>query len=436
MAKVSLSLDNRRQKPSAKLLINVGSRNSLISLGVALDSPEQWSPDNPKGPVILHPSSRSINALLRARLAMAQEVLHSMMMAQEEITLDSLKSAIVARMDPERAERTQPKDTLLEWWRRFEAKKEGRTRELYHETQRRIADFAVFHVTSVDPRDDRAIHNNPRALQRGEAYLLSLTLQEVTPSWISDLDTYLSRSMGVNTRAIHLRNLRAVIKDAIKNDADVKDPFLKFDIRREDTRHRALTPEQFKNLFTYPIPKQEKELHEYRDIALLIFLLIGINVADLYDATAITNGRLEYDRRKTHRHYSIKIEPEAAAILKKYRGKHHLLRYADTNKSHMSLTKKLDRSLKRIGPVTYIPSNTRNHQPFKRWNGLFPQISVYWLRHTWATFAAKLGIPKDTIALCLGHGKKTVTDIYIDYDQSIIDDANRKVINYINLLLK
>ena len=242
--------------------------------------------------------------------------------------------------------------------------------------------------------------------------------------------------MGANARAIHLRNLRAVLKNAIRNDIDLKDPFLKFKIRREDTRHRALTPEQFKQLFTQPIPPKEKELHEYRDIALLVFMLIGINVADLYEAKGLANGRLEYERRKTHRHYSIKVEPEALAIIKKYKGKDYLLKYADTNKSHISLTKKLDRSLKRIGPVTYDPSPTRNHQPFKQWHGLFPDISVYWLRHTWATFAAKLGISRDIIAKCLGHGKKTVTDIYIDFDQEIIDLANRKVIDYALSLIK
>jgi integrase len=54
-------------------------------------------------------------------------------------------------------------------------------------------------------------------------------------------------------------------------------------------------------------------------------------------------------------------------------------------------------------------------------------------RHTWATIAASIGIPKDTITSALGHsnGSKT-TEIYIKRDeQNRIDEANRKVIDYL-----
>lgn len=436
MAKITLYLDTRRQKPVVKLLINVGSKNSTMSLGISLDNTEQWSPYNPNGPVVNHPASRSTNALIRSRYALAQDALNTMQITGESVTMETLKAKILERIDPDKAERSKPKYTLLEWMHKYQAQTHGRTRELYMTTEKRLNEYAVNRVSGIDPRNDIDIHNHPQSLSKGEDYLINLPIQDITPTWLEGFATFMSKTMGTNARAIHLRNLRAVIKYAIRNDVELKDPFIRYSIKREDTRHRALTPEQFKTLFTYPLPQKEKELIEYRDIALLVFYLVGINVADLFEAEKLVNGRLEYDRRKTHRHYSINIEPEAAAILKKYKGKRHLLKYADTNISHISLTKKLDKALKRIGPVTYDPSPTRNHQPFKIWNGLYPEISVYWLRHTWATFAAKLGIPKDTIALCLGHGKKTVTDIYIDYDLDLIDQANRKVIDYAVSLLK
>jgi integrase len=53
------------------------------------------------------------------------------------------------------------------------------------------------------------------------------------------------------------------------------------------------------------------------------------------------------------------------------------------------------------------------------------------MRHTWATLAAELDIPKETISAALGHGKKTVTDIYIQFDRKKIDEANRKVIDHV-----
>ena len=60
----------------------------------------------------------------------------------------------------------------------------------------------------------------------------------------------------------------------------------------------------------------------------------------------------------------------------------------------------------------------------------FPGITTYWARHSWATIAASLDIPKETIAAALGHGGNTVTDIYIDFDRAKIDRANRMVIDW------
>ena len=64
---------------------------------------------------------------------------------------------------------------------------------------------------------------------------------------------------------------------------------------------------------------------------------------------------------------------------------------------------------------------------------LFPDLSSYWARHTWATIAAELDIPKETISAALGHEiGSSITSIYIRYDQKKVDEANRKVIDYVN----
>ena len=62
---------------------------------------------------------------------------------------------------------------------------------------------------------------------------------------------------------------------------------------------------------------------------------------------------------------------------------------------------------------------------------MIPGLTTYWARHTWATIAASLDIPRDTIAHALGHGGNTVTDIYIDFDQKKVDDANRRVLDWV-----
>jgi integrase len=64
-----------------------------------------------------------------------------------------------------------------------------------------------------------------------------------------------------------------------------------------------------------------------------------------------------------------------------------------------------------------------------------PELTSYWARHTWATIAYNIGVSKDIISQALGHSNGVqVTDIYIQYDLEKVDEANRKVIDYINML--
>ena len=61
-----------------------------------------------------------------------------------------------------------------------------------------------------------------------------------------------------------------------------------------------------------------------------------------------------------------------------------------------------------------------------------PKISMYWARHSFATIAYEIGISVDIIAGCLGHkSSHRITAIYIKKDQKLIDEANRKVIDYV-----
>ena len=82
-------------------------------------------------------------------------------------------------------------------------------------------------------------------------------------------------------------------------------------------------------------------------------------------------------------------------------------------------------NLQRIGGMKRVGRGGK-----KVFTPLFPNLTTYWARHTWATIAASLDIPKETIAAALGHGGNTVTDIYIDFDQRKVDEANRKVIDW------
>ena len=66
-------------------------------------------------------------------------------------------------------------------------------------------------------------------------------------------------------------------------------------------------------------------------------------------------------------------------------------------------------------------------------DGPFNELTAYWARHTWATIAASLDIPREVIAHALGHRSdyNSVTDVYIRYDERKTDQANRLVISHV-----
>lgn len=82
-------------------------------------------------------------------------------------------------------------------------------------------------------------------------------------------------------------------------------------------------------------------------------------------------------------------------------------------------------ALQKIGPETIGKRGTKNYAP------LFPHFTTYWARHSWTTIAAEPDIPKETIAAALGHGGNSVTDVYIRFDDRKIDEANRRVLDYV-----
>lgn len=68
-------------------------------------------------------------------------------------------------------------------------------------------------------------------------------------------------------------------------------------------------------------------------------------------------------------------------------------------------------------------------QRIARENNL-PPITSYVARHSWASFASELDIPRDVISHALGH-HVNVTDTYIRFNFAKVDEANRRVIDYL-----
>lgn len=352
----------------------------------------QW--DAEQELIVFHPKARALNLYLANQMAEVENILMENRVDFRPLSAGEIMKRIKAILNPA-VEEEKPKDLFFERAIKFmESKDKPRTKDIYKATLLRIEAFYPEYE--------------------------SLRFCEITQDWLREFDRFLQRSSpSRNARNIHFRNIRAIFNDAIDDEITNYYPFRRFKIRPEATVKRSLTVEQLARLFTF---EPEEYAVRYLDMFKLMFYLIGINTADLTSLTEIKNGRIEYHRAKTNRLYNIKVEPEAMEIINKYRGNNHLIGFFDVYTSYINFGHLMNKALHAIGKE--LDGNSRDK--------VFSGITTYWARHTWATIAAELDIPKETIAKALGHGSNDVTDVYIRFDDRKIDKANRQVINYLN----
>ena len=216
-----------------------------------------------------------------------QEMISKLSEEDEELmrrlTITEIKNIILERLDGKERKDTGNGSFAL-GYKKFVETKQGRTRQIYETTWKRICEFT-----------DKAER---------------LNFEDITAKWLNEFNGYMAkRSPAQNARSIHLRDIRAVFNFAIDEEMTDLYPFRKFKIKSTPTMKRSLSADDIRMIATMPLlPWQE----EYRDVFMLIFYLIGINIVDLFSLTHenVQNGRIVYTRRKTKRIYSIKIEPE------------------------------------------------------------------------------------------------------------------------------
>lgn len=380
MPKLSYYFDKRSNKETGSIKISVyhKRRNSYIKTNIFIPV-GCW--DDKSKMVVNHPQGAMLNAVLMSRISALNEKLYAMMISGDDFasyTSEDLRDLLMGK--PLRSHLFLPAINAY----RDSIQGVG-TRSVYKHTIDKIREYLGEEADS-------------------------LTFEDITHKWLTNFDRWMSATMSINSRSIDMRNIRAVFNRAITDEVINFYPFRKFKIKHEATRKRSLTIEQLRDLRDRELPAPRDF---YRDYFMLTFYLIGINTADLLPIKKISPaGRIDYKRAKTKKLYSIKVEPEALAIIEKYKGVDHILAVGDKYPDTRMFLSRLSHRLRKVEGFEFLSS--------------------YWARHTWATIAAELDIPKETIAAALGHGGNSVTDIYIRFDQRKVDAANRRVIDYLN----
>ena len=405
MATIKFYLDIRRSKNSASILkiaITQDRKCSYISLNVRL-TPNQW--DARKERVKDHPEKQTLNSYLLNIRSRLENLL--IMFAHDGTlrlhTAASLKEKFSEEIFPDLKRKKQDQTTFLYRFMKYAERMKPGSKRIFDHTLNRLTVF------------------------KGSDYLQNLKFEDMTVEWMQEFDNFMAKTSSQNSRNIHFRNIRAVFNEAIEDNITSSYPFRRFKIKREVTPNRDLTVEELRRLIYYDC---EECAVRYRDYFILMFFLMGINNVDLCNLrqdNISSKGRLEFYRTKTHHFFSMKIEPEAKALIDKYRGEEWLLDILDHWSSDEYFRKKMNKHLQKIGPVTRSGLGGK-----KTYAPMFPKLTTYYARHTWATIASSLDVPIETISAGLGHeyGNPT-TIIYIHKDDRKVDKANRKVIDWV-----
>ena len=209
-------------------------------------------------------------------------------------------------------------------------------------------------------------------------------------------------------------------------------PFEDFKIpKQEATRKRAIPADIIKKVWKLPYKDMKKgykatcRYNLARDCFILSFCLMGINSADLYNATKMRGNTIIYNRTKTKARrldgakMMVDIPKIVQPLIDKYKdstGK-RLFNFYQYYGDEKTFNKAINSGLKEIGSILEVDD-----------------LEYYAARHSWATIALnKVGIDKYIVHAALNHidDSMKVTDIYIERDFVNENKANAKVVKYV-----
>jgi integrase len=368
-------------------------KKKLFFLGHSLKDTE-WDYDNNQ------PNTKSSNyRLVRKRIKTAFNDIEGIILDLENTQKDFSLSDIESRFRPDKAEQSNNitfnsfVDKII-----AEMKKENR-----------IGNANAYYNT-------KCVFNN--------IYGENIPIKDINEGFVKDFIHEMTlQKLSINSRAVHLRELRAVINTAIKAGIydEGKYPFKNLSIKSQKTRKRAVNKDVIKMVEELEV---EEALQLYKDLFMFSFYNRGMNFVDMafLKVKNIEGGRLNYIRQKTGQQFSIKITDKAKAIIDRYNNLSEsesyifpiIYRKGKEYLDYRNAMRLMNKKLKKISEIL----------------NLDVPLTTYVSRHSWATIAKRSGISTAVISEGLGHESEETTQVYLDsFENDVLDDANEKIIN-------
>lgn len=234
------------------------------------------------------------------------------------------------------------------------------------------------------------------------------------------------------TLSYQFRTLRAAYNRAI--DAKIvcrdKNPFNEYKLSHFNTKtmKRALSKEDILKIINTDCSSKSKLRQLAHDLFSFSYLCGGISFVDIANLTLrnIVEGRLIYQRQKTHGNINLLLSDEALKIIQKYNKYCQQAGYLFPilhNQRHITPMQKSNRIHKICHQV-----NTEL-RTFDTELGITAEVTTYVARHSFATILKKSGVNIGIISQALGHQDIKTTQIYLSkFDNEQVDEAMKNLL--------
>ncbi|MCP9751025.1 site-specific integrase [Ferruginibacter sp. HRS2-29] len=281
---------------------------------------------------------------------------------------------------------------------------------------------------------EKNMGGNPKATNKlkfatkfKEVHYRELKFEEINYNYLVNFENYhLSSGNELNGLAVYMRTIRSIYNQGIKAGVTDKSlyPFSDYKIKTEPTQKRALDAHHFSKVVALDLPK-DHPCFDARNYFVASYMMYGMNFADMAHLrkSDITDGRIQYRRRKTSKLYDIKVTDSLAHILSQYIQLNPHSKYIlPVIKRDSSLLQERDIQISRR-------QFNKNLKTIAEMCDIKQNLTSYVSRHSFATHAMLQNIPINAISAMLGHSSLKTTEIYLkSLPSDLLDEYNSKLL--------
>lgn len=275
----------------------------------------------------------------------------------------------------------------------------------------KLIDFARNAIKNSD-RKKQTLDGYETLFNNLEKFKNNILVSDIDYNFITKYDNWLKNSnISHNTRVGRLRQLKAIMNEAVKRNVITQNPFDNFKIPQMINKKGYLTEEQLRLIEELNITDKKTQ---YVKDAFLFCCYSGLRISDLLTLKSenINNdGWIHKKTIKTQKPIHVPIsqvfDGKALKIIEKYSTIEKLVNKLGKNNEINKLLKPI---FEKVGaPKTY---------------------TFHTSRHTFASLLLNRGIPITSIQKMLGHTKLSTTQIYGEVTQETIElDLMRSIKN-------